>query len=71
MFIVSTVQHIKLGDLSIHQSGAPLVDDAGLMDVDDDPTQLPAGVEAGMPTLSKSEERALARDNTAGFAGMR
>lgn len=71
MFIVSTVQHIKLGDLSIHQSGAPLVDDAGPMDVDDDPTQLPAGVEAGMPTLSKSEERALVRDNTAGFAGMR
>ncbi|KAE9410730.1 ARM repeat-containing protein [Gymnopus androsaceus JB14] len=68
MFIVSTVQHIKLGDLSIHQSGAPLVDDVGPMDTDDDATRLPAGTEAGMPSLSKSEERALVRDSTAGFA---
>ncbi|KAJ3798132.1 hypothetical protein GGU11DRAFT_782291 [Lentinula aff. detonsa] len=68
MFIVAAVQHIKLGDLSIHQSGAPLTDDASPMEVDDDGTQLPAGVEAGMPTLSRDEERALIRDGTAGFA---
>ncbi|KAF5384731.1 hypothetical protein D9757_006213 [Collybiopsis confluens] len=68
MFIVAVVQHIKIGDLSIHQSGAPLTNDAGPMEVDNDPTQLPAGVEAGMPTLSKSEERALVRDSTAAFA---
>ncbi|KIK71342.1 hypothetical protein GYMLUDRAFT_33493 [Collybiopsis luxurians FD-317 M1] len=68
MFIVAVVQHIKIGDLSIHQSGAPLTDDVGPMNIDDDPTQLPAGVEAGMPTLSKSEERALVRDSTASFA---
>ncbi|KAF9073820.1 hypothetical protein BDP27DRAFT_1318212 [Rhodocollybia butyracea] len=68
MFIVATIQHIKLADLSIHQSGVPFTDDAGLMEVDDDPTQLPAGVEAGMPTLSRSEERALVRETTAGFS---
>ncbi|KAJ3843176.1 hypothetical protein F5878DRAFT_605646 [Lentinula raphanica] len=68
MFILATVQYIKLGDLSIHHSGAPLTDDVGHMEVDDDETQLPAGVEAGMPTLSRSEERALVRDSTAGFA---
>ncbi|KAJ3807112.1 hypothetical protein F5876DRAFT_90743 [Lentinula aff. lateritia] len=69
MFIVAAVQHIKLGDLSIHQSGIPLTDDAGPMEIDDDDdTQLPAGVETGMPALSRSEERALTRDSTAGFA---
>lgn len=71
MFIVAAVQHIKLGDLSIHQSGIPLTDDAGPMEIDDDDTQLPAGVETGMPALSRSEERALTRDSTAGFAGGR
>ncbi|KAJ4476678.1 hypothetical protein J3R30DRAFT_3759946 [Lentinula aciculospora] len=67
MFIVAAVQHIKVGDLSIHQSGVPLTDNVGPMEVDDDDTQLPAGVEVGMPTLSRSEERALVRDSTAGF----
>ncbi|KAJ3831585.1 hypothetical protein F5878DRAFT_667405 [Lentinula raphanica] len=56
-----------LGELLIHHSGAPLTDDVGHMEFDDDETQLPAGVEAGMPPLSRSEERALVRDSAAGF----
>ncbi len=70
MFIVAAVQHMKLGDLSIHQSGVPLTDDIVAMDIDeDDSTQLPAGTEAGMPALSRADERALVRDSTAAFAG--
>lgn len=69
MFIVSVVQHIKIGDLS--QAGVSLSgDDTGLnvMDVDDE--HLPEGTEPGvMPRLSRSEERSLVRDSTASFAG--
>ncbi|KAH9947705.1 ARM repeat-containing protein [Amylocystis lapponica] len=73
MFITTLVQHIKIGDVSAQQAGMPLVDDApieGFMEVDDTgESRLPDGVEAGsMPVLSRSEERALARDSTAGFA---
>lgn len=74
MFIVSVVQRIKIGDLSIQQGGVPL-SSAGaedMMDIDNkgDNTRLPDGTEVGeTPTLSKEEERALARDSTAGFAG--
>ncbi|THV06075.1 hypothetical protein K435DRAFT_712109 [Dendrothele bispora CBS 962.96] len=69
MFIVAVLQNIKVGDLSIHQSGQPLTEDFGdNMDVDQDTTQLPAGTEAGMPALSRNDERALVRDSTAAFA---
>ena len=74
MFIVSVVQHIKIGDLSIQQGGVPLssapVED--MMDVDgqQDGSRLPDGTEIGeTPTLSREEEQTLARDSTAGFAG--
>jgi proteasome activator subunit 4 len=73
MFIVSTVQHIKVGDLSMHQSGLPLSEDApgeGLMNVDSDYSRLPDGTDIGdIPRLTKDEERTLVRDSTAGFAG--
>ncbi|KZT23745.1 hypothetical protein NEOLEDRAFT_1135845 [Neolentinus lepideus HHB14362 ss-1] len=70
MFIVATVQHIKIGDLSIHQSGLPLTSDTPpeeLMDVDGD-SRLPDTLEAGGPALDRDEERALVRESTAGFA---
>jgi proteasome activator subunit 4 len=73
MFIVSAIQHIKIGDLSIHQSGLPLSDDTPpgeLMHVDKDITQLPGGTDIGeMPRLSLDEERLLVRESTSGFAG--
>lgn len=74
MFIVSVVQHMKIGDLSIQQGGIPLSSGAAedMMDVDnqEDNTRLPDGTDVGeAPTLSREEERALARDSTAGFAG--
>ena len=71
MFIVSAIQHVKLGDLSMHQSGVPLTDeipDDDAMNVDDD-MRFPDGAEGSMPVLSRADERALARDSTAGFAG--
>lgn len=75
MFIVSVVQHMKIGDLSMQQGGVPLssgpAEDMMEMDGQDD-SRLPDGVEAGeAPTLSREEERTLARDSTAGFAGQR
>ena len=74
MFIVCVVQRIKVGDLSIQQGGVPLssADAEDMMDIDNkgDNTRLPDGTEVGeASTLSKEEERALARDSTAGFAG--
>lgn len=69
------MQHVKLGDLSIHaQSTGLLATDDGpsggvYMDVDGEPDQLPDGTEGLFPVLSKDEERTLARDSTAGFAG--
>jgi len=71
MFIVAVLQNIKVGDLSIHQSGQPLTEDfAENMVVDEDNTQLPGGTEAGMPALSRSDERAIVRESTAAFAGV-
>ncbi|TFK57500.1 ARM repeat-containing protein [Heliocybe sulcata] len=70
MFIVATVQHMKIGDLSIHQSGLPLTGDAPpeeQMDVDVD-ARLPDSLAAAGPTLDRDEERALVRESTAGFA---
>ena len=70
MFIVAVVQHIKIADLS--QSGFSLSgDEPGdqMMDVDDT-DRLPEGTDVGdVPRLSRSEERSLVRDSTAGFAG--
>lgn len=69
MFIVSAIQHVKIGDLSMHQSGVPLTDDVpdDAMAVDED-IHLPLGTESEMPVLSRADERALARDSTAAFA---
>lgn len=73
MFITSVVQHIKIADVSMHQYGVDLSSDApseDIMDVDPATEQrLPSGVEGpGMPTLSREEERALARESTAAWA---
>ncbi|KAL4243149.1 BLM10 family protein [Abortiporus biennis] len=72
MFIVSVVQHIKIGDLSIQQGGVALSGDAPaeeLMDVDMDVDHLPDGTENGeRPVYSRAVERTLTRDSTAGFA---
>ncbi|KAJ7293229.1 hypothetical protein C8J57DRAFT_19449 [Mycena rebaudengoi] len=67
-FIVAAIQHVKIGDLSMHQSGLPAFDEE-MMDVAADPTPFPTGTEMGdTPMLSKDEERALVRDSTASFA---
>ncbi|KAH7927359.1 hypothetical protein BV22DRAFT_1031842 [Leucogyrophana mollusca] len=72
MFIVSAIQHVKIGDLSMHHSGFALSGDApgeGLMEVDDEETHLPEGVEMGpFVPLSREEERTLVRESTASFA---
>lgn len=74
MFIASVVQHIKIGDLSMQQGGIPLSGEPAedMMEIDGGNSErLPDGVELGeTPTLSREDERALARDSTAGFAGM-
>ena len=74
MFISSVVQYVRIGDVSMHSAGVPLTDDAAvgeLMDVDQTAeSQLPdRAVEAGVPLLSKEEERAAARESTTAFAG--
>lgn len=72
MFIIGIAQSIKIGDLSIHQTGVALSGDIPpeeVMDVDDDSERLPQGTEIGVtPRLSRQEERSLARDSTATFA---
>lgn len=72
-FIVSVVQHVKLGDISMHHSGFALSGDApgeDLMEVDHEGAQLPHGVEMNpFVALSREEERTLVRESTAGFAG--
>ncbi|PCH33382.1 hypothetical protein WOLCODRAFT_21973 [Wolfiporia cocos MD-104 SS10] len=72
MCIASIVQYIKIGDISMQQGGAPLTSDAPaeeLMEVDgDNDVRLPDGTEIGsVPVLSREEERALAKESTAGF----
>lgn len=72
-FIVSVIQHVKIGDISMHQSGFALSGDApseDLMEPDNDETRLPEGF--GMSpfvALSREEENALVRESTSGFAG--
>jgi proteasome activator subunit 4 len=70
MFIVSVIQHIKIGDLS--QSGLSFSADGpgdDMLDIDD-VDHIPDGTDLGdTPRLSRAEERSLVRDSTAGFAG--
>lgn len=72
MFIASVVQHMKIGDLSMQQGGVALSSEAAeiMMEVEtNEGGRLPDGTEAG-EKLSREEERTLARESTAGFAGM-
>lgn len=73
MFIVSAVQLVKIGDLSMEQSGLPLSSDApaeDIVDVDEDEqVRMPDGTETVAQVLSRDEERVLARESTAAFAG--
>ncbi|OBZ79732.1 Proteasome activator complex subunit 4A [Grifola frondosa] len=73
MFITAVAQHIKIADMSMHQAGVSLSSDAPaeeMMDVDsNNGVHLPDGTDVGgAPVLSREEERALARESTAGFA---
>lgn len=68
------MQHIRIGDLSIHSSTTTLGTDDSMMNVDEDEYHLPSGVEpedGSTPMLSRSEERTLARESTSAFAGKR
>lgn len=71
MFIVSVVQHMKIGDLSIQQGGMPLSSTPAeqMMDIDSNKEDLLPLGSGETPVLSREEERALARDSTANFAG--
>lgn len=73
MFITASIQHLKIGDLSTHQSGFSLSSDAPaeeVMDMSDDHEEIPSGVEVNnLPVYSRDEERSLVRDSTASFAG--
>ena len=72
MFITSIVQAgIKIGDLT-HHAGLALSSDAPgdeMMAADEEDITIPEGTEPGGHRFSREEERALVRDNTAGFAG--
>lgn len=71
MFIASVVQHMKIGDLSMQQGGFALSSRAAedMMEVEpNEGHRLPDGTE-GDVKLSREEERTLARESTAGFAG--
>ncbi|KIJ68675.1 hypothetical protein HYDPIDRAFT_106916 [Hydnomerulius pinastri MD-312] len=71
-FIVSAIQHVKVGDISMHHSGFALSGDApgeNLVEVEHEDIQLPEGIEMSpFVALSREEERALVRESTAGFA---
>jgi proteasome activator subunit 4 len=71
MFISAVVQNLKIGDLSSTQSGLSFSNDVPGENTDvDDGIHLLDGTEhRAYPTLSKAEERVLARESTAGFAG--
>jgi proteasome activator subunit 4 len=73
MFIVAAIQHVKIGDLSMYQSGFSLSNDAlgeSMMDTSEDHELFPDGTGVGhFPIFSKGQERSLVRDSTAGFAG--
>ncbi|KAF9459432.1 hypothetical protein BDZ94DRAFT_1312356 [Collybia nuda] len=64
MFIVAAVQHIKIGDLTLHPSGI-------LESSDDEEESVEADdnfIQNETPRLSRADERSLTRDSTAGFA---
>jgi proteasome activator subunit 4 len=65
MFIVAAVQHIKVGDLTLHPSGfsESSDDEDEMMDEEED------FIQSETPRLSRADERSLARDSTSGFAG--
>jgi proteasome activator subunit 4 len=64
-FIVSVIQHIKIGDLTKYPSKLPIIEDQDFIGADHDiETETPHN-----PRLSREEERSLARDSTVGFAG--
>lgn len=65
-FIVSVVQHLKIGDLTIYPSRIPSPSDEDAIGTDQADGQ---DSDLGPPRLSKAEERSLARDSTAGFTG--
>ncbi|KAF8213422.1 hypothetical protein K438DRAFT_1750713 [Mycena galopus ATCC 62051] len=72
-FIVAAIQHVRIGDLSMHTSALPAYDeemmDVDGMDADVDLAPFPIGTELGdTPMLSREEERTLVRDSTASFA---
>ncbi|KAA1468528.1 hypothetical protein DENSPDRAFT_833844 [Dentipellis sp. KUC8613] len=71
MFIVSVIECIKIGDLSLTQSGLSISSDAPAddqMSVDNE-TRLPDGIDVGESSvLSREEERLLVRESTASFA---
>lgn len=65
MFIVAAVQHIKIGDLTLHPSG--IMESS---DDEDEPTEADEiFIQSEVPKLSRADERSLARDSTASFAG--
>ncbi|KAG6897909.1 hypothetical protein C0992_009061 [Termitomyces sp. T32_za158] len=68
MFIVSVVQHIKLGDLTKFTSGISYSsNDANvIMENDFDIRQ---DADTDVPSLSKEESRSIVRETTASFAG--
>lgn len=71
MFIIGAIQHVKIGDLT-SSHGAALYHDAPGEDfaMSDSLVPLPAGIEDGEKSgFNRSEEAALTRASTAGFAG--
>lgn len=72
-FIVSAIQHVKVGDISMHRSVFALSGDTpseDLMELYNDETQFPEGVETSpFVSLGREEERALVHESTSGFAG--
>ncbi|KAG6817600.1 hypothetical protein H0H87_006228 [Tephrocybe sp. NHM501043] len=67
VFIVSVVQHIKVGDLTQYSTGISYSSsDADV--INDDERDFGQGADTDIPVLSKEEERSLVRDTTASFA---
>ncbi|CCM01635.1 uncharacterized protein FIBRA_03696 [Fibroporia radiculosa] len=71
MFIASTVQYVKIGDLSALQAGIPFTGDAPaeeMMRIETvNESGFPDGSVSDAAGLSREEERTCARDSTAGF----
>ncbi|KAH0590354.1 hypothetical protein H2248_000511 [Termitomyces sp. 'cryptogamus'] len=66
MFIVSVVQHIKLGDLTRFPSGISYSHDTDV--IMENEYDIGQGVDTAIPALSQEETRSLVRDTTASFA---